>query len=31
MVRIVNVHHVEYATFEKTYAKYGDPEEVVMD
>lgn len=31
MMRIVNVHHVYYATFEKGNAEYGDSKkEVVM-
>ena len=30
MARIVNVHHVDYPSFEKGDAEYGDPEELVL-
>jgi hypothetical protein len=30
MTRIVNVHHVDYAAFEKGDAEYDDPDEVVV-
>ena len=30
MARIVNVHHVDYPSFDKGDAEYGDPEELVL-
>ena len=30
MAKIVNVHHVDYPSFEKGDAEYGDPEELVL-